>query len=349
MSNAQISLTARQRVARLFSGERPDRAAVLPQIGDHAGWVDGLTMDVIYHDPGAIARAHAKAYRDYQYDIAAIQVEPSWPVAEACGCTVTYPPDKCPWITDPVIKGPEDVRGVAVPDFEAHPATRTILEATRLLKTEIGQEAMVAGYMTGPLTFALQLMPYNDFIVSVRKGPAFAEAVVRKATNVARGFAEALRDAGADLLVVCEHDLQMFAPATMRRFSLPYLPEITSVFARNVLHTCGKVEAHLIETADELCAVPNLQFVNFSNEVSISRMAEIFGDGMGLCGNIDHIHLLPSATPDEVRAACRAAVSDGLQASAFMLAPGCEITIDTPPENVRAFVESATLYGGYEG
>jgi [methyl-Co(III) methanol-specific corrinoid protein]:coenzyme M methyltransferase len=268
-------------------------------------------------------------------------------VGRFSGCTVTYPPDKCPWITDPVIKGPDDVPRVSVPDFEAHPATRTILEATRLLKAEIGGEAMVAGYMTGPLTFALQLVPFNYFIVGMHKNPTFTEAVVRKATAIAKGFAEALREAGADLLVVCEHDFQMFAPRTMREYSLPYLPEITAVFAHNVLHTCGKVEAHLVQAADEVCRVPHLQFISFSPEVSITRMHEAFGERMGLCGNIDHINVLPLGTPDEVRAACESALREGLRAPVFMLGPGCEITIDTPPENIRAFVESAALYGNY--
>lgn len=342
-------MKARERVELLFTGRRPDRVAVLPQLGDHAGWVRGLTMDVIYHDAERVAAAHVQAYRDYGYDVASIQVEPSWPVAEACGCTVTYPPDKCPWITETVVKGPGDVDRIEVPDFWAHPATGTILEATRLLKAEIGGEAMVAGYMTGPLTFALQLVPYSEFFLSIRKDPSFAAAVVERATAVARGFAAALKEAGADLLVVCEHDLQMFAPKTMREFSLPHLPEVTSVFDWNVLHACGKVEQHVSEAADDLRALPNLQFLSFSPEVSISRMVEVFGGGMGLCGNIDHVHLLPSGTPAEVHAACLQALEEGLRARAFLLGPGCEITIDTPPANIRAFVESAELYGRYTG
>ena len=93
------SMSSYHRVTKLFTGETPDRIAVLPQIGDHAGWKAGITMDVIYHDAKRTADAHLRAYETYGYDIAAIQVEPSWPVAEACGCEVTYPKGKCPWIT----------------------------------------------------------------------------------------------------------------------------------------------------------------------------------------------------------------------------------------------------------
>lgn len=340
-------MNSRERVMELFEGRKPDRIAVLPQIGDHAGHVQGLTFDVLYHDAQKAFEAHLKAYREYGYDVLAVQVEPSWPVAEACGCEVTYPPNKCPWITKNVIQNPEDLERVSVPDFWQHPATATILKATRMLADEVGDEVAISGYMTGPLTFALQLMPYNDFILASRKNLEFAQAVVQKATQVAQGFAKALAEAGAQIHVVCEHDLQMFSPKDLQSFILPNLPAITQETPYNVLHVCGQVGAHLKAGAKELCQVPNLQFVNFSHEISISSMIEVFGQDMGLCGNIDHIQLLPHATPDEVSQACAQVIEQGLKAKSFMLGPGCEITIDTPPANIKAFVQSAERYGRY--
>ena len=340
-------MSSYERVTKLFTGETPDRIAVLPQIGDHAGWKAGITMDVIYHDAEKIADAHLKAYEEYGYDIVAIQVEPSWPVAEACGCEVTYPKDKCPWITKNIIQKAEDVDKLQIPDFYTNSATRTILEATKILTKRIGKDAMISGYMTGPLTFALQLMPYTDFVIKMKKDPQFIKALVRKSTEIGKAFLSALKDAGAEVAIICEHDLQLLSPKMWEEYSLAYLSEQTEVFDYNVLHTCGNVEAQLTSLAYQISKVPNLQFINFSNEVSISRMVEVYGDSMGLCGNIDHIHLLPSAKTEEISNACKTAIKEGLRAPAFMLGPGCEITIDTPEDNVRAFVESAELFGSY--
>lgn len=340
-------MNSRERVLAVLEGRKPDRVPVVPQVGDHAGWIEGMTFDVIYHDAEKIADAHIKAYEKYGYDILAIQVEPSWPVAESCGCKVTYPADKCPWITENIIRKPEDVDKVQVPDFWAHPATGTILEATRKLSEKLGSEAMISGYMTGPLTFALQLVPYNDFIMATRKNPAFVEAVVRKATEVAVGFAHAYKEAGAEMYVICEHDLQMFSPKTGMETIVANLPQLTEVMAYNMLHVCGNVAQQLQVMAEGLCEVPRLQFINFSHDVSIDEMVGIFGDRMGLCGNIDHIHLLSGGTREEIMEACKNAISSGKKAKAFMLGPGCEITTDTPEANVKAFVESASRYGGF--
>jgi uroporphyrinogen decarboxylase len=344
MSNIMSSY---ERVVKLFTGETPDRIVVLPQIGDHAGWKAGISMDLIYHDVEKTVEAHLLAYKKYGYDIVAIQVEPSWPVAEACGCDVTYPKDKCPWITKNIIHKAEDIDNLQIPDFYDNPATRTILEATKILKQKIGKEAMIAGYITGPLTFALQLMPYTDFVINMKKDPHFIKALVSKSTEIGNAFLGALKDAGAELAVICEHDLQLLSPKMWQDFSLDFLAKQTAVFEYNVLHTCGNVEKQLTTLATQISNIPNLQFINFSHEVSISHMAEVYGDSMGLCGNIDHIHLLPSAKTEEISSACKSAITEGLKASAFMLGPGCEITIDTPEENVKAFVESAELYGRY--
>lgn len=340
-------MNSRERVLAVLEGRKPDHVPVVPQAGDHAGWIEGMKFDEIYHDADKIADAHIKAYEKYGYDVLAIQVEPSWPVAESCGCTVTYPPDKCPWITANVVDKPEDVDKVKVPDFWAHPATATILNATRKLSETLGSEAMIAGYMTGPLTFALQLMPYNDFIKAIRKDPAFVEAVVQKATEVARGFAYAYKEAGAEMYVICEHDLQMFSPKTGMETIVANLPRLTKALPYNVLHTCGNVAQHLTAMADGLCQVPNLQFINFSHDIPMDEMVTVFGDRMGLCGNIDHIHLLTAGTPEEIQESCKNAIEVGRKAKAFMLGPGCEITTDTPEANVKAFVEAASIHGGY--
>ena len=122
-----------ERVYAALEGQTVDRPPVFPQIGDHAGIINGLTYDVMYKDAEKAAEVHLKAQELYGYDFVAIQVEPSWPVAEACGAKVTYPPDKYPWITDYLIKTEEDIDKLMVPDFMATESTRVMIEGTRIL------------------------------------------------------------------------------------------------------------------------------------------------------------------------------------------------------------------------
>ncbi len=330
-----------ERVYNALKGKPVDRPPVFPQIGDHAGIVKGLTYDVMYRDPEAAAQAHLEAQERYGYDVVTIQVEPSWPVAEACGSGVTYPPTKCPWITDYLVKTKEEITKLdEIPDFMATTSTRTLIEGTRILAEK--SSVPVVAFITGPLTMALQLMPYETFIREMIKDKEFAHQLVSRATAVSRAYARKLREAGATVLMICEHDTQMMSPKHTREYSILYYPELLEDYDYNMVHMCGRVTPHMERNVDAFKTLDRLDMINVGEEVDIKRMRELFEPEIGVAGNIDHIQLLPLATPEEVKAACLKAIEEagGHEARHFMLAPGCEITGDTPPENIQAYVDS---------
>ncbi len=330
-----------ERVYAALKGEPVDRPPVFPQIGDHAGLIAGLTYDVMYQDAEKAAQAHLDALELYQYDVVTIQVEPSWPVAEACGAKVTYPPKKCPWITEYLVQEKEQIDKVQVPDFMATQSTRTLIEGTRILADRA--DVPVVAFMTGPLTFALQLMPYDKLIKLMMKDPDYVHQLVQKSTEVGVAYSKALREAGATILMICEHDTQMMGPKHVGEFSIDYYPPLLEIYDYNMIHMCGKVTPHMKANRDKLVALGKVDLINVGPDVDLAEMREVFGDEIGIAGNIDHIQLLPLETPEEVTAACQAAIESagGPQSPHFMLAPGCEITADTPIDNIKAYVQAA--------
>lgn len=328
-----------ERVYAALEGRPVDHPPVFPQIGDHAGIIASLTYDVMYRDAEKAAQAHLDALERYGYDFVSIQVEPSWPVAEACGATVTYPPDKYPWITDYLVKSEEDLDKLGVPDFMATRSTQVMIEGTRILAERA--DVPTAAFMTGPMTFSLQLMPYVEVIKRILKNPDFVHALVGKATEVIKAYGQALKEAGATVFVICEHDVQMMSPKHIKEFSLEYLPEILSIYEYNILHICGKVTSHLDANAEYLKALQGLNTINVGPHVDIAATQELLDHRVGVAGNIDHIDLLPLRTPEEVETAVRDAIEASGGDPRFMVAPGCEITSDTPIENVAAFVRAA--------
>ena len=337
-------MDAFERVYAALDGREVDRPPVFPQLGDHAGIVQGLTYDVMYTDAQRAAQAHLDAQARYGYDIVSIQVEPSWPVAEACGAKVTYPPNKYPWITDYLVKSEEDIDKVVVPDFMATQSTRVMIEGTRILADRA--PVPTAAFMTGPMTFALQIMPYTDVIKRVLKNPEFVHELVSRATDVIAAYARALKEAGATIFVICEHDVQMMSPKHVKEFSLDYMPRILSIYDYNVMHICGAITPHLEMNAEYLRELAGLNTINVGPKVDIAATQELLQHEVGVAGNIDHIGLLPLQTPAEVEAAVKAAIAASGGDSRFMVAPGCELTSDTPPANVHALVNATTAYAG---
>ncbi|MFQ5659923.1 MAG: uroporphyrinogen decarboxylase family protein [Gammaproteobacteria bacterium] len=332
------------RVYNALKGEAVDRPPVFPQIGDHAGILAGFTYDIMYKDAEAAAQSHLDAQARYGYDVITIQVEPSWPVAEACGSGVTYPPKKAPWITDYLVKSKDEIGKLDdIPDFMATLSTRTLIEGTRLLAGKA--EVPVVAFITGPLTMSLQLMPYETFIREMVKDHEFSHRLVQRATAVSRAYARKLKEAGATILMICEHDTQMMSPRHTREYSIEYYPELLQDYDYNMVHMCGAVTPHMERNVDAFKTLDRLNMINIGDTVDLNRMRELFEPEIGVAGNIDHIQLLPLKTPEEVTAACQKAIAaaGGYEARHFMLAPGCEITADTPPENIEAFVKAATM------
>jgi uroporphyrinogen decarboxylase len=66
-----------------------------------------------------------------------------------------------------------------------------------------------------------------------------------------------------------------------------------------------------------------------------------------LFGNIDPSGVLAQGTVEQVREATRQLISVWKPGGRFILNAGCAIPPTTPPENVRAMIETAKELGGY--
>ena len=335
-------MNSTERVFNALEGKPVDRPPVFPQIGDHAGLLAGHTYDIMYKDAEIAAQSHLDAQARYGYDVITIQVEPSWPVAEACGSGVTYPPMKAPWITDYLVKTKDEIGKLdEIPDFMATLSTRTLIEGTKILADKA--DVPVVAFITGPLTMALQLMPYETFIREMIKDQDFSHQLVQRATAVSCAYAKMLKEAGATILMICEHDTQMMSPKHTLQYSIEYYPELLEDYDYNMVHMCGAVTPHMERNVNAFNTLKRLNMFNVVEEVDLKRLRELFEPEIGIAGNIDHIQLLPLKTPADVTAACLLAIAEagGSRAKHFMLAPGCEITADTPPENIEAYVNAA--------
>ncbi|MHA1191656.1 MAG: uroporphyrinogen decarboxylase family protein [Promethearchaeota archaeon] len=332
------------RIHAALRGRPTDRPPVIPQIGDHAGIINKLSYDIMYQNAEKAANAHIRALNLYGYDITTIQVEPSWPVAEACGAEVLYPPDKNPWITKHLINSENDLEKLEVPDFMATKSSRVMIDGTRILANEA--DVPVATYMTGPITFSLQLMPYTVLIKNMIKNPKFTHELIQKSVLIIKEYIKAMKDAGATIFVACEHDIQMLKPEHVKEFSLKYLQDIFKIHDYNILHMCGNVAPHLNLLAEDLKRINNLNTLNIGPHVDITKTQDLLEHKIGVAGNIDHIKLLPFGNPKEVKIAVKKAINASGGDPRFIVAPGCEITSDTPIDNVKALVNATKTYYG---
>ena len=77
------------------------------------------------------------------------------------------------------------------------------------------------------------------------------------------------------------------------------------------------------------------------------RVKETLGDSMVLIGNIDQVHLLREAAPEQVYAVTRDTILAGKEGGGYICMTADEVFPDTPVDNLRAMAQAGLEHGEY--
>jgi uroporphyrinogen decarboxylase len=142
---------------------------------------------------------------------------------------------------------------------------------------------------------------------------------------------------------------QIVSPKQFQTFALPYLREIyqlgqTLGISHFYTHICGEQNANLPYWAQMSHGDPGL--ISFGPEIRIETVSRSFPKDV-LLGNVSPTSIQLCA-PEEIHGMALACVKSGKRhPGGFILAPGCELPVTAPPENVRALekaVEEAGMF-----
>ncbi|MDI3546566.1 MAG: uroporphyrinogen decarboxylase [Halanaerobiales bacterium] len=81
--------------------------------------------------------------------------------------------------------------------------------------------------------------------------------------------------------------------------------------------------------------------VNIDQKVDLRKACEVL-DTTCIKGNLDPTGLLLKGTPEEIKEEAGRCIKIG--GRGYILSPGCELSRDTPYENLKALVEAARIY-----
>jgi [methyl-Co(III) methanol-specific corrinoid protein]:coenzyme M methyltransferase len=208
-----------------------------------------------------------------------------------------------------------------------------VCEAIQLLKEDIGQDAIIGGMIPGPYTLLLFLMEPGGLFAEMKREPtSVAEALFQLASFLAE-VGTAYRNAGADFITI--HDMGgspgFIGPAKYEQFAYPAEKLlIAELPAPRVLSVCGNTNKSiqlLAQTGADAIAVDQL------NDLVESR--KILTDTL-LFGNIDPVATLWQGDEVQIMEAVQAAKEAGVDA----VWPGCDLVLQSPLGNIRAFLKS---------
>ncbi len=331
-------MNQRQKILDLLSGKKIEGKPTfsgLIHVTSAGLESEGLVFHEVHKDAKKMAQAAASTYRLAGFPSAVVPLD-LYVEAEALGAEIDFrenQPYEFPSIKKALFKS---TREIAVENLEIVNRGRVSLvrDAIRMLKEDIGDEAVIGAWMPGPFTLMTLLVEPAKLFLEMKREPEIVLSSLKQLSFLLSKVGHAYRKAGADFLTV--HDMggspAFIGPARFEQFVLPALKELIADLPKpRVLSICGNTNSSMTLIAQ---AGADAISVDQTNDLAASHKA--LGNETFLFGNIDPVATLSQGSETDVRQA----VAKAKQAGADAVWPGCDLALQSPPKNIQAMLKN---------
>ena len=245
------------------------------------------------------------------------------------------------------------------PDMDDPSRVAHVHDAAARLAADERYAILATPWLLFPFERAFAMQGLEQFLLNLAVEPDFAEALLRAIADRCKALmGHFLAELGEDVDMIkigddlgTEQSLLM-SPAMYRRILKPihadyiaFIRERTK--AKIFFHTDGDV----FDLLDDLVEI-GVDILNpvQSGSGKLGKLAEVkrrYGSRLAFCGAIDTQRVLPTGTPEQVRAEVRRAIGTLGPGGGYLLAAVHTIMNEVPPENILAMVDAAVEFGTY--
>ena len=277
-------------------------------------------MEIIAHDTATIA---AVSLMD-------LSVE-----AEAFSAKVRFAEDEVPAIIGQLISDEDDASTLEVPALTAGRASLCV-EAVHTAKQRITNKPVLAG-MIGPYSLAGRLCDVTEIMYLCFDEPETVHTVLDKATQYLIQYGQAMKDAGADGLMMAEPLAGILSPDMATEFSMPYVKRIIDALQDEdfavIYHNCGNSVPQMLDDIYQLGAAA----YHFGNAIDMEAVMKATPSDILVMGNIDPAGQFANGTVASITAATRSLLDKCGSYPNFVPSSGCDIPAHAKWENIQAF------------
>ena len=318
----------------LWDAARADSHCALPILSFPAAQKLNVTVEQLVKDAQLQAAAMALIARETD-TLAAVSLMDLSVEAEAFGAQVQYFTDEVPAVVGQLVSELEEAEALEVPDLTQGRAA-TCVEGIRLAKAAIQDKPVLAG-MIGPYSLAGRLMDVTEIMYVCYDEPEAVHAVLEKATAYLIRYAGAMKQAGADGVVIAEPLAGILSPDMAAEFSHPYVKKIVEALEAEdfavIYHNCGNSVSHMLPGIFAIGA----SAYHFGNAVDMTEvMANAPADALCM-GNVDPAAQFVQGTPESMTAAVQELLDKCGHYKNFVISSGCDIPFHAKWENIQAF------------
>lgn len=263
--------------------------------------------------------------------------------AEAFGAHIVYSEDEVPTVHGTFIETPEQAEALRIPAV-GEGRTGECIRGIREACEQITDRPVFAG-MIGPYSLAGRLLDMTEIMILCYEDPDMVTTVLEKVTGFLISYAKALKQAGANGILLAEPAAGLLSPALIREFSTPYVKQIREAVEDQTFlvmyHNCGNVVPQMNQIREVDAAA-----YSFGNAIDMEKALQAIPSDRIVVGNIDPAGTLRNGTPETVRRETMQLLERCSGYPNFIISSGCDIPPMTPFENIDAFFDAVREFYG---
>lgn len=265
---------------------------------------------------------------------------------KAFGADITFDkPGFSSEINYPLLSAPDDIDKLDINQIENSEDIENLLDATRIIADEAGDEYLIGISQWGPFTLAGLLYGLENFMKICIRDIAASQYILQKTSDFVLKYLSLFADAGAELICQSEPTASgdLISPRMFKNLVVPLLRrnnnEISDKVLARMTHICGNTNK-IVDYINDINT--DLFSVDYKADMQVAKVK--LNRGTAIAGNINPVEIMlrGSAADVENKAwECCEKASDG---GGYILMPGCDIPALTPLENILAMVKTAHSY-----
>lgn len=328
---ALLSMTGKEYIINAYKLKECDRAPWLPFVGCHGATLIGEKADKYLSYAELIIKGQKEAIRRYSPDGLPVTFDLQLE-AEALGCKLLFSQTNPPAVVSHPLEDGVQLSELKIPSLNDG-RIGEVLKAAEVLCRDHPDIAFF-GLVTGPFTLSLHLMG-TEIFTAMFEDPKKTEEVITFCSEVATSLSDYYIAAGCTVIAIVDPMTSQIDPFSFETFVMHHVKGIFDhIRHKNSLSSffvCGQAEHNLDLMAkcgpDNISVDENIP-LEFVKEVALSS-------GISFGGNLKLTTTLLLGSPeDSERDALECIVTGGKKG--FILAPGCDLPMATPVENIEA-------------
>ncbi|MGA2173018.1 MAG: uroporphyrinogen decarboxylase family protein [Sedimentisphaerales bacterium] len=326
-------MTGRQRVFAMFGGRQVDHLPCMPITMQFAADRIGRRYHDYATDYRVLVEGQLRVAEEFGFDHVGCISDPTREATD-CGAAIVFHDDAPPCIDErnSLLADKGRLAKLKMPDVLGGGRMHDRVKAAAMFKEKARKDKIIEGWIEGPCAEGADLRGISTIMTDFYEDAGFVNGLFEFVTELGLKFAKSQIEAGVDLMGIGDAAASLVGPKIYEEFVWPYekrlVDGIHKLGAAVRLHICGNTRG-ILEGMGRLGA----EMIDLDYPCPISLAREKMGQKQVICGNINPVSVLRDGSPQDIYRAVEACHKEaGVN---FVVGAGCEITRDTPIDNVK--------------